>query len=155
MKYFEKIAAGPVINITKDPTKKFYGEYMEPSMVREVEAFEGPRATRYKKILNKNFTKKQQQVAKEKGAIYGNIGKDPAPWTSKSNIKKHELTHHIRGQKGKWSFNKYFDSRIARFIEETAAHKRGGENIGRSIQGGLAAAVGVKSKIYNLLKKIK
>jgi hypothetical protein len=155
MKYFEKIAVGPVINITKDPTKNLGGIYMKASTIKNLDTSEDIGSIMSKMTLNKKFSEKQQQIAKKKGAIIGNIGKSTLPWTSKSDVKRHELVHHIRSEKGKWSSENYSKSRIARFVEETAAHRRGGENIGRSIQGGLAAAVGKRSKIFSILTKIK
>lgn len=155
MKYFEKIAVGPVVNITKDPTKSFGGKYMPASMIKKFDASEGFDSLIPRILLNKRFSKKQNQAARKRGAIIGNIGKIELPWTSKSDIKKHELVHHIRSEKGKWSSKNYAKSRTAKFIEETAAYKRGGENIGRSIQGGLAAAAGKKSKLFSILTKIK
>ncbi len=154
MKYFEKGAAGPIIHITKDPTRSFGGMYLSGSNIKELYGSKDLGPAPPKTVVNKTLIK-QRQIAREKGVITGNIGKKELPWTSKTDIKRHELVHYLRSEKGKWSSKKYDKSRVARFVEETAAYRRGGENIGRSVQGALATAVGQESKIFKLLRKIK
>ena len=60
MKYFEKTAVGPVISITKDPTKSFGGYYMPASMIKKFDASEDFASLIPKIMLNKRFNKEQR-----------------------------------------------------------------------------------------------
>ena len=57
MKYFEKIAVGPAINITKDPTKSFGGMYISAKTIKDLDTSKD-----FKSILPKIFLKKSLNV---------------------------------------------------------------------------------------------
>jgi hypothetical protein len=126
MKYFEKIAVGPPIQLTtfKDvPTGALF-------------------------IKNKEG----------KTRIFGNVGKDTYPWMKGStvkSVKKHELVHYLRSKNKKWSALNSRRNPVATFVEEFAAYKRQGKNIGRSTQGALATATRFKGPLFKMLKAIK
>jgi hypothetical protein len=147
---FEKLAIGPVVSISNSPKTESWGFYASPKNLKKpgMKLVVGLRGNPADLVAGKGEGLKR-------GVIYGNQGKGTLPWTKKTDVKTHELTHYLRDKKDKWSSKKYSSSKLARGVEEFAALKRGGENVFRATQGGIASVAGRKSVITKLLKFIK
>ncbi len=126
MKYFEKIAVGPTIQLSNIKYAPTGAAFMKSTSGE----------TKIVGNLGEN------KLPWMKGS------------TLKS-LKRHELVHYLRDKKKNRSAKKYHRNRAAAFTEEFAAYKRSGTSFGRSLQGAVATAAGHGSKIFNLLKKIK
>ncbi len=160
MKYFEKIAAGPVI-VYKKPSSEEWGMYLPPE--EEI-------SSKSKKILEKYKATKKGLILidpdpykGQKRAMRAHF-KEHTPeefkkefkWQTLDRInksKKHELVHYNRYKKKKWSAEKYKKYYLARLIEETAAYSEA-EAEGNRLKGFIKAIKATRPRIKkHILKK--
>lgn len=157
-KLIEKVAIGPVRSFTKNPKIESWGASVDPSKVKTILSSKRFLGVDPIAIGTKGKHLAADPKIRKSGIIFGNISETSLPWGKQSNVERHELTHWLRGKKGKWSSRHYGKSNpLAVMIEEMAAYRRAGENLPRAIQGA-AVTVAQKrnySRLFRLMKAIK
>ncbi|KYK22680.1 hypothetical protein AYK24_00200 [Thermoplasmatales archaeon SG8-52-4] len=161
MKYFEKQAAGP--HVVYDTIPKEFGNlrggYLSDKYIKYVPK-KWQESTKKKKGLvmiskpiHDQLINKYESDLIIQGLPKPVIEKETKRYGNKiiQNTKRHELVHHLRAQKGKWSSIETGKNPIKRIVEETAAH---GRVAGNKWKGFKEATELHAPKIYKIIKKL-
>jgi superfamily II DNA or RNA helicase len=159
MRYFEKTAAGPKI-IYKAPSPDRWGLYVVPR--KDIDPKSKKLLEKYKATKKGLILVDPDPYKGQKRAMRADF-KEYTPEEFKkilkwqtldriNKIKKHELVHHGRYKKKKWSAEKYRKYYLARLIEETAAYGEA-EAEGNKLKGFIKALKATRPKIKKHIKK--